>query len=197
MGQVVPCMTHAASGSTDDRTDAVPTFQPEFDAKRRAEFLQHVASRSGAVVMSRSAFDRAGGDLSGHAFQMPIFVLTRRIPIEPIKGQNDRLRVSFVGEGIECAVARARAAAENKDIAVIGDAETAQQLIRAGLVDELNLDVVPVLLGQGLRFFQYEDSSNPLLDSPDECAAIEQINRHFRVIKPTVRLQPARFAAWV
>ncbi len=108
VGQVVPCMTHAADSSIDDRTNAVPSFHSGFDTKRRTEFLQHVASRSGAVVMSRSAFDQAGGDLSGYAFQMPIFVLTRRIPIEPVNGQNDRLRVSFVGEGIECAVARAR-----------------------------------------------------------------------------------------
>ncbi len=196
VGQVVLGMTHLASSSVDDRNATVSVVHPEFDARRKAEFLQHVASRSGAVVMSRNAFDQAGGDLSDFVFQMPVFVLTRRIPIEPVKGQNDRLQVSFVGEGIECAVERARAAAGGKDVAVIGDAETAQMLIRAALVDDLNLDVVPVLLGHGLRFFQYEVPSDRPLEHRVDCASGERIGQHFRVIKPTVRLQPARFAAW-
>ncbi len=197
MGQVVPDMTLISSGSVDNRIEETRIVQLDLDAKRRVEVLQHVASRSGAVVMSRRAFEQSTCDPSGYAFQMPIFVLTRRPPVEAVNGRSDQLRVSFVSDDIEAAVASARSAAGSKDVAVIGDAKTAQQLIRAGLVDELNLDVVPVLIGQGLRFFQYEAGSDHPLETPSEHGSEERFDRHFRVIKPTVRLQPTRFPTWI
>ena len=188
MGQVEPEVTLTSHSLIDDRTD---------ETRRRDEFLRYVASRSGAVVLSRRTFEQANGELGGYAFQMPIFVLTRRALVEAVKARNDQLCITFVSDGIESAVARARLAAGGKDVAVIGDAKTAQQLIRAGLVDELNLDVVPVLIGQRLRFFQYEDSSDRVPETPVACAANERADRRFRVIKPTLRLQPTRFTAWV
>src|SRR5207237_232386 len=62
-----------------------------------------------------------------------------------------KLRVSFVRDGIESAMAQAKAAAGEKDVTVVGGADTARQCIRAGLADELEIGIAPVLLGEGLR----------------------------------------------
>ena len=61
---------------------------------------------------------------------------------------------SFVTEGIESAITQAKTAAGNRDVNVIGAASTAQQCLRAGLADELHIDIMPVLLGAGLRLFE-------------------------------------------
>ena len=61
---------------------------------------------------------------------------------------------SFVTEGIESAITQAKTAAGNRDVNVIGAASTAQQCLRAGLADELHIDIRPVLLGAGLRLFE-------------------------------------------
>ena len=61
---------------------------------------------------------------------------------------------TFVTEGVEPAVAQAQAAAGDKAVQVIGGASVIQQLLRAGLVDELQIDIMPVLMGGGQRFFE-------------------------------------------
>jgi dihydrofolate reductase len=61
---------------------------------------------------------------------------------------------TFVTDGIEAALEQARAAAGEKDVAVGGGANVAQQYLRAGLLDELQIHVVPVLLGDGVRLFE-------------------------------------------
>jgi dihydrofolate reductase len=67
--------------------------------------------------------------------------------------QDEHLTFTFVTDGIESAVAKAIAAAGDKAVQVVGGVDVTQQLLRAGLVDELRIDVMPVLLGAGLRFF--------------------------------------------
>jgi dihydrofolate reductase len=64
------------------------------------------------------------------------------------------LTVTFVTDGIESAIAKAKAAANGKQVMVVGGAQTAQQCMRAGLVDEIHIGIVPILLGEGLRFFE-------------------------------------------
>ncbi|HKF37459.1 MAG TPA: dihydrofolate reductase family protein, partial [Ktedonobacteraceae bacterium] len=88
----------------------------------------------------------------------PIFVLTHHVPARGPKGENDQLTVTFVTAGIERAIEQAQAAAGDKQVTVVGGAQTAQQCLRAGLVDEIHLGIVPVLFGEGLRFFE------PLVD---------------------------------
>ena len=109
---------------------------------------------TGAVVMGRRAYDMAQGDLTGYEYQVPIFVLTHRVPAKGPKGENEQLTVTFVSDGIESAIAKAKAAAGEKQVTVVGGAQTAQQCLRAGLVDEIHMGIVPVFLGEGLRFFE-------------------------------------------
>jgi len=85
-----------------------------------------------------------GDDPPYHA---PVFVLTHH-PREPLEMQGGTT-FHFVADGIEAALDRAREAAGGRDVSIGGGASTVRQYLRAGLVDEMRLHVVPVLLGAG------------------------------------------------
>jgi len=161
MGKVLAGMTMSLDGFIEDRNGSVARLYPDFDALRQTDLLQEEIRRTGAVVMGRRAYDMAQGDFTGYEFQVPIVVLTHHAPETVANGENDRLRFTFVTDGIEHAIAQARAAAGEKDVAVIGGAQTVQQCLQAGLVDELQIDLVPVLLGGGLRLFA-QPGSEPI-----------------------------------
>ena len=103
----------------------------------------------GAMVLGKRSF--AVGDEQGSPedspYKMPHFVITHE-PREP-KGV-----VSFVTEGLESALEQARAATGSQDVCVAGGANIAQQALRAGLLDEVQLHLVPKLFGRGLRLFE-------------------------------------------
>ena len=112
--------------------------------------------------MGRNAFAMAEDPDSyagSYEFQVPIFVLTREAPKRRPK-EAGVLTFTFVTDGIGSAVAQARAAAGGKDVTIIGGREHLAASLKAGLVDELHLDLMPVLLGGGLRLF--EDGGGPL-----------------------------------
>lgn len=106
--------------------------------------------------MGRNSFDMAS-DPDGYAdhyeFQVPLFVLTHHPPEKHPK-ENDKLTFTFVIDGIESAIRQAKAAANGKDVLVLG-ADVSQQLLRAKLADELQICFAPVLLGEGTRFFKH------------------------------------------
>jgi dihydrofolate reductase len=99
-----------------------------------------------AVISGRRTYEHAARWQGDHHDGVPVFVLTHRVPDDPPPGS-----VRYVTDVTECA-ARARAAAGDGDVMVHG-AGAAQALLRAGQLDELELHVVPVLLGQGRRLF--------------------------------------------
>jgi dihydrofolate reductase len=132
----------------------VSSLYPDFEALRESEILQEAINDTGAVVMGRHAYDMANGDFTDYEFQAPIFVVTHHVRQKAAKGENDRLTFTFVTDGVESAIAQARAAAGEKDVTVIGGASTIQQCLQAGLVDELQIDLMPILLGGGLRLFE-------------------------------------------
>ena len=102
---------------------------------------------TGAVIVGRRTFEFAGGWAGDHHDGVPIFVLTHAAPDEPAPGH-----ARYVTDGIQSCVAQAKAAAGGRDILLHG-AATAQECLRAGLLDEMELSLVPVLLGQGRRLF--------------------------------------------
>ena len=115
------------------------------------------AMATGAVLVGRRTFDYAGhwgGDHHG----VPIYVPTRGTPPAP---QSDW--VHYVTDGIESAMARAKAAAGDADVLVHG-ADLAQSCLRAGLLDELPIHLVPVLLGEGRRLFEHLGADHIELD---------------------------------
>src|SRR5207237_9050943 len=104
------------------------------------------------VIRGRRAFERADDPdwyVGNYEFQVPIFVLTHRPPAKKPK-QDDRLRFTFVTDGVASAVAQATKAAGSKDVQVIGGASAVQQVLEAGLADEFNVDVMPVFRGAAL-----------------------------------------------
>jgi dihydrofolate reductase len=127
------------------------------------EVVREALGRVGATVMGRRMFSGGEGpwenDPNADAwwgddppFHHAVFVLTHHAR-EPVTKQGGTT-FTFVTDGIEAAFARARAAAGDKDVAVGGGASVAQQYLKAGLLDELQLHVVPLLLGDGVRLFE-------------------------------------------
>jgi dihydrofolate reductase len=103
---------------------------------------------TGAVITGRRTFEFAGGWAGDHHDGVPILVLTHVAPDEPAPGH-----ARYVTDGVASCVAQAKAAAGGRDILLHG-ASTAQACLRAGLLDEMELHLVPVLLGQGRRLFE-------------------------------------------
>jgi dihydrofolate reductase len=134
---------------------AIPT--PDFTFRvspPSADHLRALMAEVGAFLTGRRTFEVADGWGGQHAWDVPAFVVTHSVPDGwPRPGST----VHFVTDGIESAVAQAKAAAGPKAVAVHG-AETIQQLLNLGLLDELNVDLAAVLLGGGVRLF--EDLAN-------------------------------------
>lgn len=154
MGNVIVGATMSLDGFMSDRNGDVSRLYPDFEALHRTDMLREEIRTTGAVVMGRHAYDMAAGDFTAYEYQTPIFVLTHHVPEQVAKGQNDQLTITYVTDGVESAIAKAKAAAGGKQVTVVGGANTAQQCLRAGLVDEIHIGIVPVLLGAGLRFFE-------------------------------------------
>jgi dihydrofolate reductase len=104
----------------------------------------------GAIVSGRRTFDIAGGWKDGHPIDVPIFVVTHEAPTS---GEWSP-QVRFVTEGVERAVALARETAGERDVSVCA-ADPVQQLLRAGLLDEVEVSITPCLLGGGVRLFDH------------------------------------------
>ncbi|HEX6074825.1 MAG TPA: dihydrofolate reductase family protein [Micromonosporaceae bacterium] len=104
----------------------------------------------GAIVSGRRTFDIAGGWRDGHPIDVPIFVVTHRAPTHGAWSP----RVSFVTDGLDHALDLARQAAGSRKLSVCG-ADVARQLLRAGKLDEIQISVVPLLLGGGVRLFDH------------------------------------------
>jgi dihydrofolate reductase len=103
----------------------------------------------GAIVTGRRTFDIAGGWGGHHPIGAPFFLLTHSPPEQWVGPGTDG---TVVLDGIESALAQARAIAGERDVAV-GAADVAQQYLAAGLLDEIHVNLVPVLLGSGVRLF--------------------------------------------
>ena len=156
MAQVIAGMTTSLDGFVADESGSVDRLYPDLAALQGTAYMNALIEETGAVVMGRRAFEMAEDPdwyVGNYEFQVPIFVLTHHAPRVAPK-QDEHLTFTFVTDGVESAVAQAKAAAGKKAVQVIGGASVIQQLLQASLVDELHLDVMPVLLGSGLRLFE-------------------------------------------
>ena len=154
MGKVVIGAALSLDGFANDRNGDVGPLYPDFEKLREIEIIKDSIRDTGAVVMGRHSYDMGQGDFTDYEYQVPIFVLTHNPPQTTTKGQNENLSIHFITTTIEEAVEQAKAAAGDKDVAVVSGADVAQQCLRSGLVDEIQVSIMPVVLGQGLRFFE-------------------------------------------
>jgi dihydrofolate reductase len=159
MGKVIAGMAMSLDGYINDQNGTVDGLYSDFSELHDAPTFQEIIKNTGAVVMGRHVYDMADPfDWANddYEFQTPIFVLTHTSPEKYPKG-NGKLSFTFVTDGIERAISHAVKAADGKDVQVIG-ANTIQQCLNAGLCDELQIDIMPVLLGKGLRLFEHIDT---------------------------------------
>lgn len=123
------------------------------EANRDAELVEENYNRAGSYVMGRRMFDEGEvGWPDPPPFRAPVFVLTHQ-PREPWERQGGTTFI-FITDGVESALEQARSAAGEKDVQVAGGAETVAQFLNAGLLEELEIHLAPVLLGAGVRLFE-------------------------------------------
>jgi dihydrofolate reductase len=152
-----------------------------FEVFGESATVDRVIATTGAIVMGRRTYeveDRDRPGIYGGAWEGPYFVVTHEIPAsipEWMKG-------TFVTGGVEDAVAKAKVAAGNGYVGLLG-ANMAQQCLAAGLLDELVVQVAPVLLGDGVRMFDLPGSAPIKLEKTavDESGKLTDL--HFRVLK--------------
>ena len=182
MAKVIFGMTMSLDGFVADQNGSVSRLYPDLSTLRETDRLQEVIRTTGAVLMGRGAYDMANGDFTGYEFQVPIFVLTHTPPEIAAKGENENLTFTFVIEGVESAIEQAKAAAGDRNVVVIGGANTAQHLLKAGLIDEIDMDVMPVLLGAGLRLFEHLGTEPIELETTEVSQSDGLIHLRFRVL---------------
>jgi dihydrofolate reductase len=150
-------------------------------ADRDAEVLDEAFRNNGAIVLGRRMFDNAHGWGDEPPFHVPVFVLTHQPREREVKEGGTTF--TFVTEGIESALEQARAAAGDKDVAIAGGANTVQQYLKAGLVDEIQLHVAPLLLGGGVRLFDHLDGEELQLERTRVIDSPRVTHLRFRVTK--------------
>jgi dihydrofolate reductase len=158
-----------------------------------SEILARSIRLAGATVMGRKMFSGGEGpwesDPNADAwwgdeppFHHPVFVVTHH-EREPVV-KDGGTTFNFVTDGVESAVEQARAVAGERNVAIGGGASVAQQLLRAGLLDELRLHVAPVLLGGGTRLFEdHVGSQVPRLEKLEVVESPLVTHMTYRVVK--------------
>lgn len=120
-----------------------------------SEVIAETFARAGAYVMGRRMFE--GGEIpwgDDPPFRAPVFVVTHRP--RPVLHRQGGTSFTFVTDGIQSAIDQARAVANGKNVAIAGGGTLVREVIRLGLLDELELHFVPVILGDGMRLLSPE-----------------------------------------
>ncbi|HEY8738060.1 MAG TPA: dihydrofolate reductase family protein [Candidatus Dormibacteraeota bacterium] len=153
-----------------------------------SEVAEEVFRNVGAYIMGRKMF--GGGDGPWNRawtgwwgdeppYHAPVFVLTHH-PRDPLSMQGGTT-FTFVTDGIVAALAQARSAAGPKDVTIAGGAQTVQQFLKAGVLDELYLHIVPVVLGSGERLL--ENVGDPTLEPITVIASPAVTHVKYRVVR--------------
>jgi dihydrofolate reductase len=144
-----------------------------------ADVEREMFANTGAVILGNRTFE-VGVDLWGDVpFPAPSFVLTH-------KGRETLVKKSgsftFVTDGIESALQQARAVAGDKNVRLMG-ADVAQQFLTAGLIDEIQINHVPILLGDGVRLFEQLGIENRQLEKDRVLDSPHATHIRYRVVK--------------
>jgi dihydrofolate reductase len=133
-----------------------------------ADHVRGLVDEIGAMLTGRRTFEVAGGWGGRHPWDIPAFVVTHDVPEGwPRPGST----VRFVTDGIERAVAQAKSAADPRSVGVHG-AQTIRQILDAGLLDEIHVDLAAVLLGSGVRLFDHLANTPVVLGNPTVVAGV-------------------------
>lgn len=195
MSKLIAIMSMSLDGYVADKQDGVAEVfdwyfsgEVEFEAGGADAMTFHLSPPSahhykrlvhelGAVLTGRRTFEVAQGWGGNHGWG-PAFVLTHAIPDGWPKPNST---VHFVTDGLESAVKQAKAAAAGKAVGVHG-ADTIQQCLNAGLLDELQIDVAAVLLGSGIRLFDQLANTPYRLGTPTVISGIGVTHLRYPVL---------------
>src|SRR5579871_629626 len=179
MGLVVADMTMSLDGFIADPSDSVehlfgwfdngdvatPTSSPQWSfhtTEASALHLRDALATAGALIVGRRLYDVAQAWGGTHPVGVPIVVVTHTPPDSWPQGKTP---FTFVADGIESAVAHAKALAGEKNVGV-ASANITQQCLNAGLLDAISVSLVPVLLGSGIPFFAHLTTAPIQLENP-------------------------------
>jgi dihydrofolate reductase len=154
MTKLIAGITTSLDGYVADGDGDAHALYTDFETMVTSEVMQEQLEETGAVLLGRGMFDAAGDPDSyadDYEFQVPLVVVTHVAP-DHVPARNEQLFVEFATDGLDAAVARAKELAGDRHVTAICGAELTAELLAAGLVDELRIDVMPVILGGGLRF---------------------------------------------
>ena len=158
MGIVNAGLALSLDGFIHDRNGSVELLYPKFEEFSTSDVLKQTIETTGAVAMGRHTYDMGQGDYTGYEFQVPLFILTHHVPDTVAEGGNENLSFNFVTDGIESLIHQAKNVAGDKDVMIVGGANIIQKCLKAGLIDQLQVGIMPVLLGDGLRLFEHLDN---------------------------------------
>lgn len=177
MGRVISHMTMSLDGFIADPRDGVeelfgwyadgPVTVPSADERwsfhvdeGSAEVLREMLATIGALVCGRRLFDHTKGWSDSHPLGAPVVVVTHRVP-EDAGGW----RTITFARSVDAGITRARELAGGKDVC-IASAAIAQQALELGLLDEIDISLVPVVLGEGIRYFDHLTKAPYRFDDP-------------------------------
>lgn len=148
--------------------------------ERSRRYLEEAVGGLGAVICGRTTYDTSlpwwGADGPSGDARRPVFVVTHAPPAEsPADGVY-----TFV-DGIEAALAKAKAAAGDNVVTVMGGASMGQQFLAAGLLDEISIHLVPVLLGSGTRMFEHHVAEHVALEPAEVVETPTATHLRFRI----------------
>jgi dihydrofolate reductase len=166
-----------SAGDTEYR---LPATEMVFKVSAQtAELLRETRTTTGALVTGGRTFDLTNGWGGRHPLDVPVFVVSHTVPQEWV---YERSPFTFVTDGLESALEQAKAIARDKDVGVVG-ASLVQQCIRAGVLDEIHLDLVPILLGDGVRLLDHLGTEPLELESTRVIEGAGVTHLTFRVVK--------------
>ncbi|MEV4141679.1 dihydrofolate reductase family protein [Dactylosporangium sp. NPDC049742] len=146
-------------------------------------YLAAAVDGLGAVIAGRRTYDTSlpwwGADGPSGPARRPVFVVTHEAPA----GQPEHGVYHFVTDGLESALAQAQAVAGDKDVTVMGGADVGRQYLDAGLLDEMEIHLVPVLLGGGTRMFADLPGGHVQLEPVDVLPTPAATHLRYRIIR--------------
>ena len=186
MGKVTFGLSVSLDGFIADKNDGVSEVFAWFSSAwdRLYEVVGDAVNENGAVIMGRRSFDQIYSEQGwvfpdGTAPDWPVIVLQSQAR-EPVK--KGKTQFFFVTDGIESAIAKAQDLAGEKRVALHG-ASSVQQALKAGLLDEFQVDIAPVLLGEGVRLFDHLGSAPIHLEHLRTLETPGATHLTFRVLK--------------
>jgi len=145
--------------------------------------LEKSVAELGAMVAGRTTYDDSqpwwGADGPTGSKRLPTFVVTHQAPASSPAGGV----YTFVTDGLDSALAQARAAAGERDVAIMGGADLIQQAVAAGVVDEIGIHLVPVLFGGGIRLFEHPRDHQVPLETIATVETPSAVHLRFRVLR--------------